>query len=83
MFVLCCSRFVLCDFTVNSGREVDKLFQTADVTRVIGHERNSADINNSARRLSLPEPLGERNYDYVQRTEYIFNFTNFLIIYAV
>ena len=41
-----------------SGREVDQLFTTANVSRVIGHPNNKDAVNDAAKRLNLPEPLG-------------------------
>ena len=40
------------------GREVDQLFQTADVTRAIGHPKNADAIKDTSKRQGLPEPLG-------------------------
>ena len=40
-----------------TGREVDQLFKTADISRVIGHSKNKDEINGACKRLCLPEPL--------------------------
>ena len=41
-----------------SGRELDQLFRTADVRRVIGHRNNRDAVKEAAKRLNLPHPLG-------------------------
>ena len=45
-----------------SAKEVDKLLLTADVTHVIGHPKNSTDIKDSAKRLGIPEPMGDNDF---------------------
>ncbi|XP_063675580.1 uncharacterized protein LOC134812242 isoform X1 [Bolinopsis microptera] len=44
-----------------TGREVDQLFQTADVTRAIGHPKNADAIKDTSKRQGLPEPLDISN----------------------
>lgn len=44
-----------------TGREVDQLLATADVSRIIGHPKNSEAVAVAAKRLGLPEPLDITN----------------------
>ncbi|KAL5264986.1 hypothetical protein ACHWQZ_G005922 [Mnemiopsis leidyi] len=44
-----------------TGREVDHLFTTAGVSRVIGHPNNKDAVNDAVKRLNLPDPLDITN----------------------
>ena len=61
------SRVIFCDCGNISEREMEQLFRTGDVSRAIGHPKNSSVVSSACKNLDLPEPLGLHEFPYVEK----------------